>query len=142
MLLALNATLYVFAFALAVFSLRRVPAAAGRAARVARGTLVCAGGLTISTAIVLACVGLWFESSLAGSAAIVVIGVCMWVGLSRIPAQEQAEDEEGEDDDGGSLFGPPAPEPTRPEGGPSDDSWAEFDAARAEWARQRDPAGV
>jgi hypothetical protein len=141
MLLALNATLYVFAFALAVMSLRRLPPSAGRAVRAARLLLIVVGGAAVATAVVLAFVGLWFESALAGSAAIVVVGVCMWIGLSRMPAAEQSEDEEDEDDDGGSFFRPPEPEPTRPEGGPSDDFWTEFDAARADWARDREPTG-
>ena len=142
MLLVLNATLYVFAFALAVTSLRKVPNSTGPVARAARITLVVVGGATIATAVVLGFAGLWFESGIAGSAAIVVVGVCMWLGLARLPEPEPAEDEEGEDDDGGSLFRPPAPEPTRPEGGPSDEFWSDFDAARAGWEREREPSAV
>jgi hypothetical protein len=142
MLLALNATLYAFAFGLAVTSLRKVPRSAGRVARAARLTLVVVGGATIATAIALAFAHLWFESALAGSGAIVVVGVCMWVGLSRMPGEGQPEDEEGDDDDGGGLFRRPAPEPTRPEGGPSDDFWSEFDDARAGWERERERTPV
>jgi hypothetical protein len=142
MLLALNATLYVFAFGLAVTSLRTVPPSAGLPGRVARGTLIGAGGPTIAAAVGFGFAGLWFESALAGSAALVVIGVCMWLGLSCLPQQDPAEDEEDEDDDGGSLFRPPAPEPTRPEGGPSDDLWSDFDAARAGWQRERERSSV
>jgi hypothetical protein len=142
MLLALNATLYVFAFALAVTSLRKVPAPAGRAGRVARATLLCGGGPTIAAAVGFGFIGLWFESALAGTAAIVVIGVCMWVGLSRLPQHDASEDEEDEDDGGGSHFRPPEPEPTRPEGGPSDDLWSDFDAARAGWERDREPSAT
>lgn len=140
MVLALNATLYAFAFGLAVTSLRNVPPSAGRVARAARITLVVVGGATIVTAVALAFAHLWFESALAGSGAIVVVGVCMWVGLARVPADDSEDDED--DDDGGGLFRPPPPEPTRPVGGPSDDYWSEFDHARAGWERDRTPSAV
>jgi hypothetical protein len=140
MVLALNATLYAFAFGLAVTSLRKVPPSAGRVARAARITLVVVGGATIATAVALAFARLWFESALAGTGAIVVVGVCMWLGLARMPADESEDDED--DDDGGGLFRPPPPEPTRPVGGPSDDSWSEFDKARAGWERDRTPSAV
>jgi len=140
MILALNATLYAVAFGLAVTSLRRLPASTGRVARAARITLVVVGGATIATAVALAFARLWFESALAGCGAIVVVGVCMWLGLARTTVDESEDDED--DDDGGGLFRPPPPEPTRPVGGPSDDFWSEFDNVRAGWERDRTPSAV
>lgn len=141
MLLAANALLYLSALALAIAVTRPAAGAPARGARRARGVLACGGGLSITTAIVLALVGLWFESALAGAAAIVVVSVSMWFALRRAPAP--VEDEGDEDDDGGgSLFRPVPPEPTKPEGGPSDDFWADFDAARSGWDREREPAGA
>jgi hypothetical protein len=144
MLLALNALLYLTALTLAMAVVTPLPDGAGRRARVARLVLVLGGGLTVAAAMVLAALGLWFESALAGTVAILVVGACMWVAVGRRTAPAEAEDED-EDDDGGSLFKPPPPEPTKPEGGPSDDhwnDWSEFDAARAGWAREREPSGV
>ena len=140
MLLALNALLYVCALTLAVGVMSPLGAQAPRRARVARATLAYAGGLTISAAIALAFVGMWFESAGAGTVAIVIVAVCMCVGLAREP--RTTEDEEEDDDDGGSLRRPTPPEPTKPEGGPSDDGWAEFDRARADWAREHEPTPV
>jgi hypothetical protein len=140
MLLLLNSLLYVFALTLAVTVMSPLGAEASRRARIARATLACAGGLTITAAIALAFVAMWFESALAGTIAIVIVGACMCVGLARAPGQ--AEDEDEEDDDGGSLYRPVPPEPTKPEGGPPEDVWAEFDRARADWAREHEPTPV
>jgi hypothetical protein len=140
MLLLLNSALYVFALTLAVTVMSQAGPQPSRRARVALATLAGAGGLTITAAIVLAFVGMWVESAVAGTIAIVVVGTCMCVGLAR--ERVDTEDEEEDDDDGGSLFRPPAPEPTKPEGGPSDDAWADFDRARAEWAREHEPTPV
>jgi hypothetical protein len=145
MLLLANALLYVFALTLAVAVMSPLPEGASRRARAARATLACGGGLTIVTALALAFVGLWFESALAGSFAIVLVGTCLCVGLSHQPATAAADDDEGEDDDGGSLFKPVSPEPTKPEGGPPEDfwtDWTEFDRARAGWSRDREPNPV
>jgi hypothetical protein len=145
MLLLVNALLYVFALTLAVAVVSPMPADASRRARVARATLACGGGSTVVAAIALGFVGLWFESALAGTLAIIVVGTCMCVGLAGQSANAAAGEDEDEDDDGGSLYGPAAPDPTKPEGGPSDDSftdWTEFDRARAGWAREREPTTV
>ena len=143
MLILANALLYVFALTLAVAVMGPLPAGASRRARAARATLACAGGVTVVAAIALAFVGLWFESALAGTLAIGVVGGCMCVGLARRSAPVEAEDDDGEDDDGGSFFRPDSPDPTKPEGGPSEDfwtDWTEFDRARADWSREREPA--
>ena len=140
MLLLLNSVLYVFALTLAVTVMSPLQAQASRRARIARATLTGAGGLTVTAAIALAFVGMWLESALAGTLAIVIVGSCMCVGMAREPGTTEDEDED--DDDGGSLFRPAPPEPTKPEGGPSDDAWAEFDRARAEWAREHEPTPV
>jgi hypothetical protein len=140
MLLLLNSVLYVFALTLAVTVMGPLGEQASRRTRVARAALTCAGGLTITAAIALGFVGLWFESALAGTFAIIVVGACMCVGFIREPASTEDEDED--DDDGGSLFRPAPPEPTKPEGGPSDDVWTDFDRARAEWARERERTPV
>jgi hypothetical protein len=140
MLLLLNSLLYVFALTLAVTVMSPLGAQASRRTRAAHATLACAGGVTITAAIALAFFGLWFESALAGTIAIVVVGTCMCVGVAREPGQTEDEDED--DDDGGSFHRPVPPEPTKPEGGPSDDAWADFDRARAEWAREHEPTPV
>jgi len=141
MVLTANSLLYLCALVLAVTVTTPLPATASRGARLARAMLAGGGGLVISAAIALAFLGLWFESALAGTAAIVLVGVCMWVALARHP-DAAAEEDEDEDDEGGSHFKPPAPEPTKPEGGPSDDFWADFDAARADWDRAREPTSA
>lgn len=139
MMLAANTTLYLLALTLAVAVTTPVPATAARGAGIARLVLACGGGLIVSAAIALAFVGMWFESALVGSSAIVLVSVSMWFALARVHVAAATEDEE-DDDDGGSLFPPVPPEPTKPEGGPSDDIWDDFDAARAGWDRERDPS--
>jgi predicted phage tail protein len=142
MLLAVNATLYVFALAIAVLVTRPAPGTSTRGGRAARWTLALGGGLTIVAAIVLASADLWFESALAGTASIVVVAVSMWCAFAQMHAVQETEDEDDDDDDGGSMFRKPPPEPTRPEGDPADDLWADFDKARAGWSRDREPAGT
>ncbi|MEA2156221.1 MAG: hypothetical protein QOE11_2361 [Solirubrobacteraceae bacterium] len=138
MLVLVNALLYVFALGLAMAVIGPLPENATRRARVARAALACGGSLTVAAAIVLALLGLWFESALAGTGAIVVVGACLCVGMTRVP--EQGDDSEDEDDDGGgSHFRPAPPEPTKPDCGPSEDLWADFDAARSDWERERQP---
>jgi hypothetical protein len=140
MVLVVNAVMYVFALTLAVTVITPLPEGASIPLRAARGALACGGGLTITAAIALAFVGLWFESALAGTIAIVIVGVCMWFSLARMPAEP--DDDEEDDDDGGGRIDPVPPAPTEPAGGPSDDLWSDFDAARAGWERDREPASV
>lgn len=135
-----NALLYVFALLLAVAVMGPIGEERSRRSRIARGVLIVDGGLAVAAAVALAFLGMWFESALAGTAEIVVVGACLCVGLAREGAP--AEDEEDEDDDGGSLHRPAPPEPTMPEGGPSDEFWTEFDAARAGWARECEPSSA
>jgi hypothetical protein len=138
MLLAVNAVLYVFALTLAVAVMSPMPDGASRRSRAARAALASGGGLAVAAAIALGYGGLWFESALAGSVAIVIVGGCLCVGLAREPAQVEDEDDE-DDDGGGSPYRPAPPEPTKPEGEPSDDLWSDFDRARADWSRDREP---
>ena len=125
MMVAANATLYVFALALAIAVISPLPENAPRRIRVARAGLVACGSMTVAGAVVLAVLGLWF-------------------GLTRMSPQRDDDDEE-DDDGGGSHRRTDPPEPTQPAGdGPSDDLWADFDAARAEWERdgRREPVGA
>jgi uncharacterized membrane protein len=140
MLLAVNALLYVSALMLAIAFTHPRADDVPRAARLARVVLAWGGGLTILVALALALAGLWFASAIAGAVAIVVVAVSMWFALAR--ASAPSEDEEEDDDDGGSKFRPRPPQPTKPDCGPSDDLWTEFDAARAGWDRPREPAGT
>ncbi len=145
MLLAFNALLYLSALAVAVAATRPQEGPRPRGERAARVTLVAGGGMTVGAALGLMAAGRWFESAIAGSLAIVVVGASMWFGLTRTPAEAPDEDEEDDDGGGGSLYRPPAPEPTRPEGGPTDEfqtDWNDFDAARAGWSREREPASA
>jgi hypothetical protein len=135
MMVAVNALLYVFALTLAVAVISPIPEGAPRRTRVARSALTCGGGLTVTAAIALAFVGLWFESALAGTIAILVVGTCMWFGLAR--QTSWPDDEDDDDDDGGGHRRPIPPEPTQPVGGPSEDLWADFDSVRAGWDRDR-----
>jgi hypothetical protein len=142
MMVAINALLYVFALTLAVAVISPIPEGAPRRTRVARSALTCGGGLTVTAAIALAFIGLWFESALAGTVAIVVVGTCMWFGLARQPSWP--DDEDDDDDDGGGRRRPIPPEPTQPVGGPSEDLWSDFDSVRAGWDRDcgRDPVSA
>jgi len=137
MLLALNSLLYLGALALAMIATSPQPPEATRGARVARGVLAIGGGLIITVAITLGFVGMWFESAIAGVAAIVVVSISMWFAMGHL-----AGDDDEDDEDGGSLFRPSSPEPTKPEGGPPDGfwtDWSEFDRARSDWERERQP---
>ena len=142
MMVAINALLYVFALTLAVAVISPIPEGAPRRTRVARSALTCGGGLTVTAAIALAFIGLWFESALAGTVAIVVVGTCMWFGLAR--QNSWPDDEDDDDDDGGGHRRPTPPEPTQPVGGPSEDLWSDFDSVRAGWDRDcgRDPVSA
>ncbi|HUR86219.1 MAG TPA: hypothetical protein VMY78_12830 [Solirubrobacteraceae bacterium] len=148
MTVVVNALLYGFALTLALAVISPLPEDASRSMRASRAVLAIGGGATVVVSIVLAILGLWFESALAGTVAIVIVGVCMWFGLSRMPSDSEDEDED--DDDGGSHRRTDPPEPTQPAGGPSEDlrtdwtDWSDFDAARAGWERDRDrdPAAI
>jgi hypothetical protein len=136
MMVAVNALLYVFALMLAVAVISPVPEGAPRRTRASRLALACGGGLAVTAAIALASVGLWFESAIAGTVAIVVVGICMWFGLVR--QSSRPDDEEDDDDDGGGRRPPKPPEPTEPVGsGPSADLWTDFDSVRTGWERDR-----
>jgi hypothetical protein len=137
MLLAVNSLLYLGALTLAMVATNSMPETATRGARVARWILAFGGGTIITAAMALGFAGMWFESALAGSAAIIVVGTSMWFALAHL-----ANDDDEDDEDGGSLFSPSSPDPTKPEGGPSDDMWDEFDRARAGWERDRRPSLV
>jgi len=140
MLLALNAVLYLVALTLSLCVVTPVPEGATRRVRVARMSLACGGGAAITAAITLTFVGLWVESVIVGSFALVLVCVCMWVALSR-SSSERDDGEDGSDGGGGRRRRPIPPAPPEPLGGPELD-WSDFDAVRAGWARDRDPAGV
>jgi L-lactate permease len=140
MMVAANALLYVFALTLAVAVISPQPEGASRRSRAARSVLTCGGGLTVTAAIALAFVGLWFESALAGTVAILVVGTCLWFGLARQPWRP--DEDEDDDDDGGGRRRPIPPEPTQPVGGPPEDLWADFDNVRAGWERDREPVSA
>jgi len=140
MLLALNAVLYLVALTLSLCVVTPVPEGATRRVRVARMSLACGGGAAITAAITLTFVGLWVESVIVGSFALLLVCVCMWVALSR-SSPERDDGEDGSDGGGGRRRRPIPPAPPEPLGGPELD-WSDFDAVRAGWARDRDPAGV
>jgi len=140
MLLALNAVLYLVALTLSLCVVTPVPEGATRRVRVARMSLACGGGAAITAAITLTFVGLWVESVIVGSFALVLVCFCMWVALSR-SSSERDDGEDGSDGGGGRRRRPIPPAPPEPLGGPELD-WSDFDAVRAGWARDRDPAGV
>jgi hypothetical protein len=139
MLLALNAVLYVVALSLSLCVVTPVTEGASRRVRVARMSLACGGGAAVAAAITLTFVGLWVESAVVGSVALLIVCVCLWVALSH-PSSRHDDGEDGSDGGGGRPRRPVPPAPPEPLGGPSSD-WSDFDAARAGWAREREPAG-
>ena len=139
--LALNAVLYVVALSLSLAVLTPVPEGASRRLRIARRTLVCGGGLTMSVAITLSFMERWFESGLAGCVAIVIVSGCLWLGLTSRFSQHGEDDDDGQDGGGGPRKRPDPPAPPEPAGGPPDELWIDFDRARAEWERERAPVG-
>jgi len=142
MLLALNAVLYLVALTLSLRVVTPLPDGATRCARVARMSLACGGGAAITAAITLTFVGLWVESVIVGSFALVLVCVCLWVALWRSsPAPDRDDGEDGSGGGGGRRRRPIPPAPPEPLGGPELD-WSDFDAARAGWARDRDPVGA
>jgi hypothetical protein len=140
--LILNAVLYVVALSLSLAVLTPVPDGASRRVRVARRVLVCGGGLTMSVAITLSFMGRWFASGIAGCVAIVVVSGCLWLALSSRFSSHDEEDDDGQDGGGGPRKRPDPPAPPEPAGGPPDELWAQFDRARADWEREREPLGA
>ena len=142
MVLILNAVLYVVALSLSLAVLTPVPDGASRRVRTARRLLVGGGGLAMSVAITLSFMGRWFESGLAGCVAIVVVSACLWLGLTSRFSPRGEDDDDGQDGGGGPRKRPDPPAPPEPAGGPPEDLWSEFDRARADWARDRQPIGT
>jgi hypothetical protein len=138
MVLALNAGLYLAALSLSLCVVTPVPEGATRPVRIAQMALACGGGAAITAAITLTFLGLWIESAIVGTIALVVVCVCLWVALSH-SSSERDDGEDGSDGGGGHPRRPIPPAPPEPSGPQLD--WGEFDAARAGWAREREPAG-
>lgn len=143
MVLILNAVLYVIALSLSLAVLTPVPAGASRRVRAARMALACGGGATMTAAIILSFVGLWFQSAIAGMVSIVVVGTCMWFALTARYSPDTDDDDDSSDDGGGGPRKRPVPPaPPEPAGGPSEDLWSEFDRARSGWERDRERAPI
>jgi hypothetical protein len=138
MVLILNALLYVVALSLSLAVLTPIPERSPRRIRFARAALAFGGGATMTAAIVLSFAGMWFESAVAGSVSIVVVGVCMWFALTARFSTDGDDGEDGDDGGGGPRKRPVPPAPPEPAGGPAEDLWAEFDRARSGWDRPRD----
>jgi len=138
MVLALNAVLYLAALSLALCVVTPVAEGAARCVRVARTALVCGGGATIAAAITLTFLGLWVESVIVGTIALVIVCVCLYVALSH-SSSDRDDGEDGSDGGGGQRRRPIPPAPPKPTGPTLD--WSDFDAVRAGWAREREPAG-
>lgn len=142
MVLILNAVLYVIALSLSLAVLTPVPENATRRVRMARGALACGGGLAMSVAITLSFMGHWFESGIAGCVSIVIVSACMWYALTARHSPKADEEDDGDDGGGGPRKRPDPPAPTEPAGDPPDElwtEWSEFDRARADWDREREP---
>ena len=144
MLLALNAVLYLFALSLALCVVTPLPREATRTMRIARATLAYGGGAAIGAAITQTYVGLWIESAIVGCGALAIVSVCLWVSLASSSKSQRDDGEDGSDGGGGQRRHPIPPAPPEPLGGPPSawTDWAEFDAARAGWAREREPTAV
>jgi hypothetical protein len=140
--LVLNAALYVIALSLSLAVLTPVPEGASRRVRLARRALVVGGGLAMSVAITFSFMGRWFESGIAGCVALVVVGSCLWLGLTSRFSHRGDDDDDGQDGGGGPRKRPEPPAPPEPAGGPPDELWTEFDRARAGWERDRQPIGT
>lgn len=142
MVLILNAVLYVIALSLSLAVLTPVPENATRRVRMARAALACGGGLAMSVAITLSFMGHWFESGIAGCVSIVIVSACLWYALTVRYSPKADEEDDGDDGGGGPRKRPDPPAPTEPAGGPPDElwtEWSEFDSARADWDREREP---
>ena len=140
MVLLANALLYVTALVLSLAVLKTVPADDSRRVRVARRTLVGAGGLAMGVAIALSVIGRWYASGIAGCVAIVIVSASLWVALTPRFSQHGDDDDDDERGGGGPRKRPEPPAPTEPAGGgPTiDDMWSQFDRARAGWDRGRE----
>lgn len=136
MLLLLNAVLYLAALTLALCVLAPAPEGAGRRLRFARVTLACGGGAAIVVAILLSIRGLWVASAAVGCIALVIVGACLAVVLSRRSLPEREDGDEGSGGGGGGWPQRPVPPaPHEPAGCPPTD-WSDFDRARDGWGRE------
>lgn len=135
-----NAALYLVALTLSLYLVTPVPEGASRRMRIARLALAVSGGAAMTAAITLAAFGLWLFAAIGGGVAIVIVCVCLWVALSR-SASDRDDGEDGSDGGGGRRRKPIPPAPPEPLGGPMVD-WNDFEAARSDWSRDRDPVGV
>jgi hypothetical protein len=142
MVLILNAVLYVVALSLSLAVLTPIPEGASRRVRAARRVLVVGGGLAMSVAITLSFMGRWLESGIAGCVAIAIVSACLWLGLTSRFSPRGEDDDDGQDGGGGPRKKPDPPAPPEPAGGPPEDLWGQFDRARAEWERERQPTGT
>jgi len=140
MVLILNAALYIVALGLSLAVLSPVPESAPRRVRLARGALACGGGLAMSVAITLSFLGHWFESGIAGCVSIVIVSACLWIALSARFTPKADDEGDGDDGGGGPRKRPDPPAPPEPAGGPAEDLWGDFDRARADWDREREPS--
>ena len=140
MVLVFNAMLYVIALSLSLAIVTPVPQRASRRVRVVRWVLACSGGVTITVAIALSFMGLWFESGLAGAVAIVFVGAGMWFALTNAASADDGDDD-GDDGGGGQRKPKVPPAPPEPLGDPPYDPWLDFDRARSGWEREREPVG-
>lgn len=138
MVLALNAVLYLAAFSLSLCVVTPTPERAARSVRIAQTALTCGGGVAIAAAIALTFLGLWVESVVVGTIALVIVCVCLYVALSH-SSSDRDDGEDGSDGGGGRPRRPIPPAPPKPTGPTL--SWEDFDAVRAGWAREREPAG-
>ena len=144
MLLALNAVLYVVALSLSLCVVTPVPEGATRRVRVARMSLACGGGADDrgrDHADVPRAVGRVGDRRLRRARR--SSSCCLWVALSQ-SSSERDDGEDGSDGGGGQRRRPIPPAPPEPLGGPDGPEldWTDFDAVRAGWAREREPAGV
>ena len=142
MVLILNAVLYVVALSLSLAVLTPIPEGASKRVRAARRVLVVGGGLAMSVAITLSFMGFWLESGIAGCVAIAIVSACLWLGLTSRFTPRGEDDDDGQDGGGGPRKKPDPPAPPEPAGGPPEDLWGQFDRARAEWERERQPSGT
>ncbi len=142
MVLLANALLYVTALVLSLAVLKTLPDDDSRRVRVARWTLVCAGGLAMGVAIALSLMGRWYASGIAGCVAIVIVSGSLWVALTSRFSQQGDDDDDDERGGGGPRKRPDPPAPTEPAGGgpAPDELWSQFDRARAGWDREHVPA--
>jgi hypothetical protein len=148
MVLILNAVLYVIALSLSLAVLTPVPEGASRRARRARAALACGGGLAMSAAITLSFTGHWFASGIAGCVSIVIVCACLWYALTPRFTPRADDEDDSDGGGGGPRKRPDPPAPPQPAGDPPDDlernrpDWTDFDRARANWQREREPSRI